>query len=193
AAARRSEATLPSRQSGAKRKNGAAAQPRSRRLLPPRPTPAESSPTAARRAGVGPWPAVPDFSEVGGRRKNSMTEVLKFGDIEIRVHSAAAMLPMMSDDELDELSDDIAKHGLEHPLVWYIESGERVLLDGRNRVAAVARIQDQRRREEIAADIRLGRISVSYDGKDPYAYVISANLHRRHLTIEKSARLPLRC
>jgi hypothetical protein len=111
-------------------------------------------------------------------------ELTKFGDIKVRVHPAAKLFPMMTDAALDELAADIAELGLQQPLVWIAtgQDSESELLDGRNRVAAIARIPDKKRRETLAADIKLGRDSVLYDGKDPYAYVISANLHRRHLT-----------
>jgi hypothetical protein len=44
----------------------------------------------------------------------TMTSTTKFGDIEVRIHPAAGLFPMMSDAELDELAADIAKNGLRH-------------------------------------------------------------------------------
>ena len=42
----------------------------------------------------------------------------------IKVHPAADMFPMMSDDELDELAADIAKNGLRQPIVLWNKSGK---------------------------------------------------------------------
>lgn len=104
----------------------------------------------------------------------------------IRVHPAADMLPMMSDAELDELAADIAEHGLRVPIV---ESDDRELLDGRNRLAAIWRIKDPARRNELLSDIRSNSSeNVNWqprDVKDPVAYVLSMNVHRRHLTAEQ--------
>ena len=100
----------------------------------------------------------------------------------IKVHPAADLFPMMSDAELDELAADIAKNGVQQPIVWY--HGQ--LIDGRNRVAAVSRIPDEKRRNEIAAGWRDGRGNRAHLFlPDPYAYVISANIHRRHLSAEQ--------
>ena len=104
----------------------------------------------------------------------------------IMLHPATNLFPTMSDTELDELAADIAEHGLQEPIFWL--GGQ--LLDGRNRVAAIERIRDQHRREEFQA-----RIAEPQNGKilpdsvDPYAYVVSANMHRRHLTAEQKREL----
>lgn len=101
---------------------------------------------------------------------------------DVMLHPAANLLPMMSGPELDELAADIAEHGLQEPVVWF--NGQ--LLDGRNRVAAIELIPDQQLRKELQA-----RVTEPKNGKilpsdvDPYAYVVSANAHRRHLTSEQ--------
>src|SRR6267154_2252272 len=116
----------------------------------------------------------------------------------IEVHPAAGLFPMMSGAELDELSADIAKNGLQHPVV---RLGNQ-LLDGRNRVVAIARIADEKRRKELQRESgdTMALLEASGRGersksdgtkcinhvslRDPYAYVVSANLHRRHLDAE---------
>jgi hypothetical protein len=104
---------------------------------------------------------------------------------EIRVHSAADEYPMMGDDELDKLAEDIAKNGVQRPIEWITGPNGWELLDGRNRVAAVARIADPKRREEIQIWLRDHSIVHLAGVADPVAYVASANLHRRHLTPEQ--------
>jgi hypothetical protein len=99
----------------------------------------------------------------------------------IDVHPAADMFPMMSEAELDELAADIAQHGLRVP-IWFSAYGE--LLDGRNRLAAIDRIPDQKRRDECRNWADYNARGLSYVG-DPYKFVVSANVHRRHLTAEQ--------
>ena len=92
---------------------------------------------------------------------------------------------MMSDPELEELAAGIAKNELQQPIVYVRDE----LLDGRNRIAAIARIRDERRREEITKEVQEGKKSIVYPSlADPYGYVVSANLHRRHLTLKQKTR-----
>jgi len=67
----------------------------------------------------------------------------------IKVHPAAELFPMMSDDELVLLGRDIAKYGLrEHLVVWTpyqseeftYNNSDEYLLDGRNRLEAIERV-----------------------------------------------------
>ena len=77
---------------------------------------------------------------------------------------------MMLDDELAELAADIEANGLREALVTAEVDGETVLVDGRNRRAAckIAGLTDPPTR--------------MLDGEDPTTFVISANIHRRHMT-----------
>jgi ParB-like nuclease domain len=84
---------------------------------------------------------------------------------ELTAHPHAAMFPMSLDDELAELTADIEKHGQREPIRLY----EGQILDGRNRYEACLRIGIEPK-------------TVQYEGDDPAAFVISANLYRRHLT-----------
>jgi hypothetical protein len=104
----------------------------------------------------------------------------------VTVHPAADLFPMMSGTQLDELAADIAAHGLQEPIVWF--GGQ--LLDGRGRIAAIERIPDQQLRKQLqvrVAEPQNGRILTG--SVDPYAYVVSANVHRRHLTAEQKRKL----
>ena len=85
------------------------------------------------------------------------------------VHPAANLFPVLAGDELKQLADDIAEHGLHEP-VWLWRDGEQVwLVDGRNRVAAC----------EMAGRPVTHRW---YEGDDPVGFVLSENVKRRHLT-----------
>lgn len=84
------------------------------------------------------------------------------------VFAVADLFPMVAQDELAELAEDIAENGLQEPIVIAQVNGEWMLIDGRNRLAAC----------------RLAKINPHYRvlDSDPTAYVLSANVHRRHLT-----------
>jgi len=138
----------------------------------------------------------------------------------IKVHPAADMFPMMSDDELRDLAADIDEHGLQQGVVFYcdreasklsakqrravtaLDAGSVQLLDGRNRVEAVARFSKKyilwpddddgnAQKAILWVGGGLGDSVVLYPitCPDPYAYAIGANAHRRHLTAEQKREL----
>ena len=84
----------------------------------------------------------------------------------MKIHPAADLFPMMSDEELQELARDIAQNGLIHPI---IVDDEGQLIDGRNRKEACRLAGVQPRYENL-------------NGHDPLAFIVSANLARRNLT-----------
>jgi hypothetical protein len=99
------------------------------------------------------------------------------------VHPAAKLLPMISQDALRELGEDIKAHGLLFPVVVF----EGQLLDGRNRLDAM----ELAGFDLIGSDgkIKSGIIFNYVGAIDPIAYALSANLHRRHLTNEQKRTL----
>lgn len=101
------------------------------------------------------------------------------GDLPWPVHLAAELFPLLGDDELHELADDIKRHGLNEP-VWLWDDPERgmVLLDGRNRARAC-----------LLAGVEIR--TRPYRGDDPIAFSISANEKRRHLSAGQRAFLAL--
>jgi ParB-like chromosome segregation protein Spo0J len=82
----------------------------------------------------------------------------------MNVHPVAALFPMMTGQEFTELVADIKANGLVNPI---IRQGD-TLIDGRNRMAACERAGVTPRFTEFTGD-------------DPTAFIISANIHRRHL------------
>lgn len=92
----------------------------------------------------------------------------------MKVHPDADIFPMMPDDELAALAEDIKVNGLIHPLVTGDYQGEEVLVDGRNRKRAC----------EIAGVEPMYR---KLNGEDQKAYILSVNVNRRHLTIGQRA------
>jgi len=90
-------------------------------------------------------------------------------------HPAADIFPMLADDELQALAEDIKAHGLQVP----IDLLDGKILDGRNRYRAC----------EIAG---VTPRMVNVHPADPIAYVLSKNLHRRHLTTSQRAMIAAR-
>ena len=87
----------------------------------------------------------------------------------MQFHEAANIFPL-DDEHLDELAEDIKQHGLQIP----IEQMDGKIIDGRRRWLACEK-----------AGVRPDIIPVSVE--DPIAYVMSLNLHRRHLTVSQAA------
>jgi hypothetical protein len=90
-------------------------------------------------------------------------------------HPAADLFPMMEGAELQALADDIKAHGLHNRIVLFAENGKRLVLDGRNRLRACEMAG-------VAPSIEFW----AGDGS-PTEWVVSQNLHRRHLTTSQRA------
>jgi hypothetical protein len=93
----------------------------------------------------------------------------------IETHSAANIFPAMTAAEFGALKADIASHGLREPLWLY----QGQILDGRHRARACSDLG-------IEPDVQ------EYAGDDPVAFVVSLNLHRRHLDTSQRALVAAR-
>jgi hypothetical protein len=94
------------------------------------------------------------------------------------IHPVAALFPMMTDNEIEDLATDIKANGLVHPIILgdWLDGAETVhgLIDGRNRLRAC----------EIAeVEPHYGELN----GQDPVAFIISSNISRRHMTVGQIA------
>ena len=94
----------------------------------------------------------------------------------LRAHPAADIFPRMTGEEFAGLVDDIRRCGLRDPIELFDGGGEWLILDGRHRHDACA---------EAGVSIR----TVVVRPDDPVAYVISKNLHRRHLGTSQKAMI----
>jgi hypothetical protein len=105
----------------------------------------------------------------------------------IAVHPAADIFPMMPRDELIVLGEDIKKNGLRNRVaVIKGPDDEPILIDGRNRLDAMELVGLKIVLEDVAVLVACGK---HRPGFDPYDYVLSANIHRRHLTAEQKRDL----
>lgn len=85
-------------------------------------------------------------------------------------HPYAEIFPLIDDGDFDELAEDIKAHGLREP-IWIYEGQ---VLDGRNRfmACAAAKVEPKFR---------------DYTGDDPLGFVLSLNIHRRHMSASQRA------
>jgi hypothetical protein len=142
-----------------------------------------------------------------GTEHNRKQAAAPFWREALKIHPAADLFPRMPLEELLELGKDIKQHGLQTPIVYSDRdlSGDGVagpaeyfLIDGISRLDAM---------ETVGLEVELkfdrgGRLQMRvvglseeapvvpdpiYCGGDPYEYVISANIRRRHLTKEQQA------
>jgi hypothetical protein len=84
------------------------------------------------------------------------------------IHPAALLFPELPADELRDLADNIKKHGLREPIALTHDGSQ--IVDGRNRLKGCKLAGVVPIFTKIGANV------------DPWDYVLSANLHRRHLT-----------
>lgn len=89
----------------------------------------------------------------------------------MQYHEAANLFPMDTD-SIQDLADDIRKNGQLNP----IELMGGKILDGRRRWAAC----------QLAG---VDPVTTEVNPSDPFAYSISLNLHRRHLTVGQRAMI----
>ena len=85
-------------------------------------------------------------------------------------HEYAKLFPLLDGEARQRLVDDIRANGVLEPIVFL----DGYILDGRNRYYA-------------ARELLIEYPRVDYDGDDPLAFVISRNMHRRHLTESQRA------
>ena len=103
------------------------------------------------------------------------------------VHPACDLLPPMTEGELRELGDDIKRHGLHTPVVIFTDQeGTEYLLDGRNRLGAMEIVGLP---VVIDGELNPDIVHKISGNVDPVAWVLSANLLRRHLTNEQKTEL----
>ena len=92
----------------------------------------------------------------------------------LQPHPAVDLFPMLPDGELSQLAADIKANGLRQPIVVIRDGDRDLVLDGRNRLRAC----------QIAGVEPSCKL---FSGTDPVAFVLSTNLHRRHLNESQRA------
>jgi hypothetical protein len=93
----------------------------------------------------------------------------------VKFHPYADLFPMCSDEVIQQLAEDIGKNGQRQLII--IDDDE-MIIDGRHRFLAC----------EIAGVVPVYESFVGTDS-EKLAYVVSANIHRRHLTTTERAEI----
>ncbi len=91
----------------------------------------------------------------------------------IRIHPLANRFPLMKDKDVEALAVDIKANGLREPITLY----QGAILEGRHRYQACAMAGVEPRFEDFTGDDAAA-----------LAFVISKNLHRRHLTAKQKRK-----
>jgi hypothetical protein len=134
----------------------------------------------------------------------------------IKVHPAADAFPMLSPDELEILTKDIQANGVQAPIITWFDKDEREwLIDGRNRLDALAKAGYRFDRISLKAGAVVSTTQLqilpperggerikpwqyrecetcgTFDRPiaDPYTLAATYNLHRRHLSAEDRKRI----
>ena len=96
-----------------------------------------------------------------------------------RVHPAADVFPMLDNAELEKLAEDVKANGVRVPIGFFFDGAVSWLIDGRNRLEAAER-----------AGVKLEDVpSALVHCSNPVSWVITLNIHRRHLTKQEQADL----
>ena len=91
-------------------------------------------------------------------------------------HPLSAAFPLPTPAEFEALKHDIAAVGQRHPIIIF----DGMVLDGWTRYRA-------------KVELGQGPIFAPYTGSDPAGYVLSSNLHRRHLSASQRAGAIVAC
>jgi ParB-like chromosome segregation protein Spo0J len=97
---------------------------------------------------------------------NARTEIQRLANGTVAFHPLAKNFPLLNGSEFNELVADVGTNGLHEPIVLY----QGAILDGRNRYRACLKAKVDPRFEEFEGDDAAA-----------LAFVISKNIHRRHL------------
>lgn len=91
-----------------------------------------------------------------------------------RIHELADIFPMMDDQGIEALAEDIRRNGLLHPIITF----EGKVIDGRHRLKAC----------KIAGVApRFHAMDAEMKGRDPLDVVLALNVRRRNLTTSQTA------
>jgi hypothetical protein len=90
----------------------------------------------------------------------------------IELHPLCTYFPRMSDAEFISLKENIQTNGQIHP----ISTLDGMILDGGNRYRALC-------------ELGIAPVIIEYTGSNPTQFILSSNLHRRHLTQGQSAAI----
>ena len=99
------------------------------------------------------------------------------------IHPVAALFPMMTDEELKSLANDIKKNGLREKITYRLVEGVPQILDGRNRMQALELAGYWEPGSGFFPTTSFNQVEMT--DAEATAFIISKNLERRHLTTDQ--------
>ena len=110
---------------------------------------------------------------------NDVTKPASVDYDDLKYHDLSQIFPLIEGDEFDGFVEAFKKHGLLQQIVLY----EGKILEGRNR---------HRAGKKLGYKFGAKDFTELAPGKNPYEFVLVANVQRRHLTTEQKRALGLR-
>jgi hypothetical protein len=98
------------------------------------------------------------------------------------IHPAADLFELISADQFRDLVANIAKHGLRDKIDIYLKDGKSALVDGRNRLDALASLGKKVLDDNGEPLKDICNIRQFHDDAEVINFIISKNVIRRHLT-----------
>lgn len=99
---------------------------------------------------------------------------------DLEFHPLANAFPFIEGDDHERLTEDIAQHGLHEPIILL----DGKILDGRNRYNALLKLRFAKEQWFETFEDYCARTGTK---ADPAQFVVSRNIHRRHLTASQRA------
>jgi ParB-like chromosome segregation protein Spo0J len=96
----------------------------------------------------------------------------------MKVHPAASQFPLLEGNAFHDLVSSIEEFGILHPIV--LKDG--MLIDGRNRLRAATKLNNQYKEENRSHRIKINSIELPSNVENVADYIFNININRRHLT-----------
>ena len=101
----------------------------------------------------------------------------------LAIHPACNLFELISAEELRDLIANVAKHGLRDKIDTYFKDGKCVLVDGRNRLDALASLGNKILDDNGVPLKDICNVRQFHDDAEVINFIISKNVIRRHLTL----------
>lgn len=106
----------------------------------------------------------------------------------LAIHPACNLFELISAEELRDLIANVAKHGLRDKIDTYFKDGKCVLVDGRNRLDALASLGNKILDDNGVPLKDICNVRQFHDDAEVINFIISKNVIRRHLTLNSEAQ-----
>jgi len=137
---------------------------------------AEDTPISTSEA-LGSDASPTDLTTLLSSRLNDAVDMAARNPVRLERHPLSKVFPDMPEDEQSALTEDMKIHGQRQPIILKDE----MVIDGWHRYVGLLVLNIEPKTANLPDDV------------DPVAYVLSANIHRRHLDATQRAAAVTRC